>query len=100
METEVTKDIMVDFIEDLYKSKYDFNYEIKEDFRSYISVEIFKIIPTGTVYNRCVYESYKEAIQHFSSLFDQFLKKFYISVTNNLINPIMSNVEIKRTLDD
>ena len=93
MDKEVTKDVFVDFIEDLYKSKYDFNYEIKEDLRGYISVEIFKITHVGTVYNRCVYESYKEAIEHFSSLFDKFLKQFYISVTNNIINPMMNGIK-------
>jgi hypothetical protein len=92
MDKEITKDVLINFIEDLYTSKYDFNYKIEEDFRSYILVEIFKITPVGTVYNRCNYESYKEAIEHFKSLFDEFLKQFYISMTNNIINPMMDDL--------
>jgi hypothetical protein len=93
--SKVTKDILEDYINTKYQSQYDFSYQVRKNIRQHIEVEIFKIIPTGTVINHCVYKTYQEAIEDFSNLFDHFLRNFYQSVNDNLINPIMENVEIK-----
>lgn len=82
------------YVEDFYKAKYDFSYQVRKNIRQHIEVEIFKITPIGTVINHCVYKTYQEAIEDFSNLFDHFLRNFYQSVNDNLINPIMENVEI------
>ncbi len=91
--SKVTKDILEDYINTKYQSQYDFSYQVRKNIRQHIEVEIFKTIPLGTIFNRCVYESYQEAIDNFSRLFDNFLKQFYILVTDKIINPMMKNVD-------